>query len=229
MKKVFWGLFFIAAGAFVLLDHLVGFTDINLFSLVCTILLIPIFVKSIFSLNFAGILFPLAFLCIIYSEPLNLESITPIPVLLTALFGSIGLSIIFDKHSIVYFNSAKDEHFDQIINGEDSEEVYLNVNFGSSIKYINSEDFKIAKLKCSFGAMKVYFDNAKITGDNAVIDLDISFSGVELYIPKEWRIINKVGVSLGGVEQKNNSRDEFKKTVTLTGNVNLAGVEIIYI
>jgi hypothetical protein len=227
MKKLFWGLFFIAAGIFVLFDQLVGFTEISLFSLLCTILLIPIFVKSIFKLNFAGILFPLAFLCIIYSEQLNLESITPIPVLLTALLGSIGLSIIFDRHHIYWDHH--EEHFDQIINGEDKDEVNLSVNFGSSIKYVNSEDFKIAKLKCSFGAMKIYFDNAKIVGDNAVIDLDISFSGVELYIPKDWRIINKVGVSLGGVEQKNSSRDEFKKTVTLTGNVNLAGVEIFYI
>jgi hypothetical protein len=227
MKKVFWGLFFIVAGIFVVINQLGYYTNIGLFSLFCTILIIPILIQSIFKVNFAGILFSLAFLCIIYREPLNLESITPIPVLLAALLGSIGLSIIFDKHHI-WINHRK-EHFDQVINGVDTNEVNFSVSFGSSIKYVNSDDFKMANLRSSFGSMVVYFDNAKIKGDNATINLDVSFSGVELYIPKEWKVVNKVNVSLGGVEEKNTHGSKQEKTITLTGNVNLSGVEIIFI
>lgn len=227
MKKLFWGSFFIIAGIFVIINQLGYYTNINLFSLLCTILIIPILLKSLMKANFTGIFFSLALLCIIYSEPLNLESVTPIPVLLAALFGSIGFSIMFSKHN--FSKKWNSEYFDQVINGADSDEVNFNVSFGSSIKYINSEDFKIANLKSSCGSMKVYFDNAKIVDDSAVINLDISLSGVELYIPKEWNIINNVDVTLGGIEQKNTSKEKFKKTITLTGRVNLSGVEIIYI
>lgn len=236
MKKIFWGLFFIVAGAFVIVNQLGYYTDINLFSLLCTILIIPILIKSLFKLDFTGILFSLAFLCIIYREPLHIESLTPIPVLLTALFGSIGLSIMFGRYHFHghhfhnhHFHDRHNKHFEQVVNGDDADEVDFNVSFGSSIKYINSEDFKVANLRSSFGSMQVYFSDAEIVGDSAVINLDVSFSGVELYIPKEWKIVNKVDVNLGAVEQKNESKEKQNKTVTIMGKVNLGGVEIFYI
>lgn len=228
MKKIFWGLFFILGGIFIIINQLGYFdTNVNLFSIICTIFLIPIFVSSLFKLNYFGILFSAALLLIIYREPLNLENLTPITILTTALLGSIGLSIIFDKHHVIKVHHH--EHFDQVINSPDSEEVNLSVSFGSSIKYVNTDNFKTANIRSSFGAAKVYFDNAKIKDDTATINLDVSFSGVELYIPKDWKIINKIDTSLGGVEEKNNIRTETEKTVVLTGKVSLGGIEIIYI
>jgi predicted membrane protein len=232
MKKLFWGLFFIVAGVFVILDQFYNYTNITLLSLLLTIFIVAFLIKSLYRLSFTGILFSLAFLCIIYSEPLHLESITPIPVLLAALFGSIGLSILFNRNYFYkksYCDRNHDEQFSEIINGADDEEVDFGVNCGSSIKYINSENFKMANLKCHLGAMKVYFDNAKIKGDSATINVDVSLSGVELYIPKEWKIVNKTDVTLGSVELKNNSYTKSEKTVYLNGKVSLGGVEIVYI
>ncbi len=232
MRKLFWGLFFITAGAFIILDHVYSFTNIRLISLLLTIFLVAVFLKSLFKLKFGGMLFSLAFLCIIYSEPLNLENITPWPVLLTALLGTIGLSILFNKHCFYKkgcFSKYHRNDFSEVVNNEDGDKVNFSVNFGSSIKYINSEDFKIANLKCSFGGMKVYFDNAKIIGETATVNLDVSFSGVELYIPKDWKIINKADISLGAIEEKNSGDSKAKKTIVLTGKVSLSGVEIMYI
>lgn len=236
MKNFFWGLFFIAAGAFVVTNQFVHYTDINLFSLLLTIFIIPIMVKSLFKLNFGGILFPAAFLCIIYSKPLHIGSITPWPVLLAALLGTIGLSILFHKHHCYYkkyhfekHHHHHHEHFSEVINGEDSDEISVDVNFGSTIKYVSSDNFKVANLRSNFGSIKIYFDKANIIEDKATINIDIAFSGIELYVPKEWKIINKVDSTLGGVEYKNSNDAETKKTVTLLGRANLAGVEIIYI
>lgn len=239
MRKIFWGLFFIAAGAFVILNQFYTYTDINLLSLLLTIFILAIFIKSLLRINFSGILFSLAFLCIIYSAPLHLESVTPIPVLLTAFLGSIGLSIMFNRHGFhdgcrmgghhYHHHHHNHEHFSEVINGVDGDEVNFNVSFSSSIKYVNSEDFKMANLRSSFGSMQVYFDNAKMKGDSATINLDVSFSGVELYVPKNWKIVNKVDVALGAVEAKNENQNITEKTITLTGKVSLGGVEIIYI
>ena len=226
MKKLFWGLFFITAGAVVITNQLGYFTDVNLFGLLCTIFIIPILIKSLFRLEFTGIFFSVAFLIIIYAKQLQLQAITPWPILATALLCSIGFEILFKKR---FYHGHHVEHFDTIVNSDDDSEVNYRVSYGSSIKYINTEDFKSANLSCSFGALKVYFDNAIIQGESATISLDLSFAGAELYIPKEWKIVNQVDVTLGGVEEKNNRKVDFQKTVILTGRVSLSGVSIIYV
>lgn len=227
-EKIFWGLFFIAAGIFIIVSQLGYFTGINIFSLILTIFLIACMIKSIRHLNFSGILFPAAFLCIIYAETLGITKITPWPVLLAALFGSIGLSIIFHNHHY-YSHSNHEEHFTEIIDQEDGNSFNFETSFGSSIKYVNSEDFNQANLKCTFGSMKVYFDNAMIQSEQAVIKLDVSFAGVELYIPKTWNIINKANISFGAIDEKNRNQSNGVPSVTLTGNSSFAGISIIYV
>ena len=226
-SKIFWGLFFIVGAIFIIINQLGYYSNLKLLPLVLTIFIVAIFIKSIIHINFFGILFSIATIIIIYNNELGLESITPWPVLITALLGSIGLSIIFGSHKFINYNT--DEHFDKVVNDKDNDVIEFQVSFGSAIKYVNSEDFKSANLKSSFGALKVYFDNSKIKDEEATINLDVSFSGVELYLPKEWKIINKVNSSLGSLEEKNRHSNTTNKTIILTGNVHLGGVEIIYI
>lgn len=226
-KNYFWGLFFITAAAVILINQLDCFGKINLFSLVTTIVLIPIILRSIFKLEFVGILFPLAFLGIIYDNQLGITELTPWPILAIALFASIGLSLIFKQFKIKHM--INHENFDDIINVDDDQTIDLAVSFGSCIKYINTEDFQKININASFAGMKVYFDNAKIVNDKAIINLNLSFSGVELYIPKDWKIVNNVDISLGGIEEKTKNNNETTKTVYLNGKISLTGIEIIYI
>ncbi len=226
-EKVFWGVFFILAGIFLIVSRLGYFTDVNIFSLFLTVFLVACMVKSVRHLNFAGILFPMALLCIVYAQPLGITEITPWPVLGAALFGSIGLSIIFhNKHQYVHF---KEENFSEVIDQQDGNSFKFETSFGSSIKYVNADDFVYANLDCSFGAMKVYFDNAIIQNGNATINLDISFAGVELFIPKSWNVVNKANVSFGAIEEKNRSQTSGSPIITLTGDVSFSGVTIYYI
>ena len=43
---------------------------------------------------------------------------------------------------------------------EDDSHIRIGTSFSGSIKYINTDKFEQADLKCHFGSMKVYFDNA---------------------------------------------------------------------
>ena len=238
-KNWFWGLFFIGAAATIILSRRGYLNNVNLVSLVFTILLIPVIIKSISHVNFLGILFPIAVISIIYAEPLGITDLTPWPVLITAILGSIGLSILFKKswpHKHLheyscknFYNSNNEENFGEVINCPDDEIIECKVNMGSSIKYVNSDNFKKARLTCSFGALKVYFDNAKPSVDGAEICLDVSFGGVELYIPKEWQIKSNLNASLGGVDEKNRPSNINGPIVFLNGEIKLSGIEIIYI
>lgn len=244
--KIFWGVFFILGAVFILVSKLGYLQEVNVFTLLFAVFLAACFLKSLFHVEFTGMLFSVAFLAILFDDELGITAITPWAVLGAALLGSIGLGMLFHKnhwhhwHHWNGYRGQKDdinfehdhrnfEEYCETVNTEDGSSIHYATNFGASTKYVNSDDFKQADLECSFGAMKVYFDNAVIRDASAVINLRVSFSGVELYIPKEWKVVNHASVSLGGLDEKNRPQSNGSPVVTITGSVSLGGVEIIYV
>lgn len=232
-EKIFWGVFFVAAAIFLIVSKLGFLPDIGIFKLIITVFLASILIKSLIKLEFGGILFPAAFICILYDTELGIEAITPWPVLGAALLGSIGLSMLFKgrKKRWYYYEGEKKsrEEFEKIINEGDGSRVFFKNSFGSSTKYINSDNFEFAQLESSFGGMKIYFDNAVIQKGNATVQMDISFSGVELYVPKTWTVIDQMNKSFGGMDEKGKGSSSGMPVLTLMGDVNFSGVTIIYI
>lgn len=230
-KRVFWGIFFIAGAVALLVSRMGLLGELNIWTILLTVLLIGGLFKSIVYRSISGVLFSLAFLAIVHGETLGITAITPWPVLGAALLGSIGLSIIFQPYKS--FKKHGRGHHDAEFFGStetvDGDQIHLETSFGSAIKYITSDDFKRASFNCSFGAMKVYFDNALIQQGSAEIYVDISFAGVELFIPKTWKVENRVDMSFAGVEEKNRSESTGTPVVYLTGEVSFSGVTIIYI
>ena len=229
-ERIFWGVLFLLMGIFLIVSKLGFFPNVNIISLLLTVFLAVVIVKSLLRLNFAGILFPIAFICIIFDKQLGITSITPWTVLIAALLGSIGLSMIFHKHinwGHTKYDSEdyKFEKFDV----EDGSHVRFKNSFGASIKYINTDKFEQANLDCSFGAMKVYFDNATMSSSNAVVRINAYCSGIELYIPKNWKIENKTNIFLSAIDEKNKNNEMATNTLTLVGDISLSGIEIIYI
>ena len=229
-EKIFWGILFILMGVFLIISKLGYFPNVNVISLLLTAFLVAVVVKSLVRFNFAGVLFPIAFICIIYDKELGITNITPWTVLIAALFGSIGLSMIFHKHTkYVNFKFDSEDYKFEKIDVEDESHVRFKNSFTSSIKYINTDNFEQADFNCSFGAMKVYFDKAIMSNDNAIVRINASFSGIELYIPKEWNIEDKTSVVLGSINEKNRNNQVTTNTLTLIGDIKFSGVEIIYI
>lgn len=236
MKKsnLIWGLLLILAGAFLIVSKLGYLGDVNVFSVIASVFLVYIIITSIVKVNFAGILFPLAFLAILYDKELGITSITPWTVLIAALLGSVGLSLVFHKHHHHhnYMGCGRSSDSGKKIPDIDSENegnIVIENNFGSSVKYVNSNSFEQADIDCSFGALKVYFDKTIMKGESAVIKLDVSFSGVELYIPRGWKIQDNTDFSFGGINEKNSSDGVITNTLIITGDVSFSGVDIYYV
>lgn len=232
-EKIFWGLFFILGAVLLLVGRMGYLEGVGAFTLLITILLAALLIKSIRHLEFSGILFSLAFLAILYDRPLGIEELTPWPVLGAALLGSIGLEILFHNKGHRYRQHHGNHHpFDEnceTVDMEDESCISYGTTFGSSIKYVNSEDFRQMNLDCTFGAMTVYFDHAVIQNGSAVLDLKVSFAGVDLYIPKEWQVVNHTSAAFGGVDEKNHPETTGTPVLTLTGSVSFGGVEIHYV
>lgn len=229
-ERIFWGLFLIFGAVFLLVSNMGLIEGVGFWTVIGTIFFVAMLIKSIFSVEFTGIFFSIAFLGIIYDEQLHIEQITPWPILGAALLLSIGFGMIFHKHSHkCWKNESYHTEYEQVVDEVDGNTIKFDVNFGSVIKYVNSDDFQKASLDCSFASMKVYFDNAMMQHEQAEIYVDVSFGGVELFVPKTWTVVNQIHSSFGGVDEKNHGTPDGVHTVYLTGENSFAGVTIIYV
>ena len=231
-ERVFLGVVLIFASIALIIKKLGYFGHINIFSIVLTIFLIGIMIKSIFKRNFAGILFPIAFICIIFDDKLGITSITPWTVLIAAALGSFGLSMIFPNKSRKYYHNHNwSDKNSSIIYEDNKNSIKLNTSFSHSTKNINNLDFERVDINCSFGRMEVYFDNTVLKDGRGIIMVDTSFSNVELYIPKSWTVENKTNSSFGGlnINEKNISVGTSENILTIIGNISFAVVDIIYV
>lgn len=229
-KEVFWGLLLIFAAVFIIVNKLGVFQDIGVFTIICTIFLVGILIENLIQRSYGGILFSLAFLGILYDRQLGIESLTPIPILVVALLGTIGLNMIFNGGKHRKIEGHNWEEVKEVIDAEDEEQVQCSVSFSAAAKYISSSHFRRAFLKSYFGSMSVYFDNAVIDGGKAVAEVDISFGNMELYIPRDWKVVLDVDTSFGGIEEKGryNPADE-GNTLLISGRVSFGELEIHYI
>ncbi len=230
-NKIFWGVFFVLAAVFVVVSKLGFMEEIGVFSILCAVFLVAIIVKSTIKLHFSGIFFPLAFLAIIFDEQLAIEQLTPWTVLLAALLLTIGCSTLFGKRRwrrYIHRGNNYDVKGDEVWNNDGSV-VHCEKSFGDSINYVNADNFERADVEISFGAMKLYFDNAVIQKERAYIDVDVNFGSLELYIPKEWKVEINCDSSFGSVNEKNASRSTGTPEVIISGDVSFGSLAIIYV
>ena len=216
----------IGAAALIIANGYYNFA--GFFPFFCGIIIAPIMIESLVYLNFTGVFIPAALLGIVFAKPLGIEAITPWPILAAAVLLSIGFSVMFHKRykGCERPHYQKNETFENVYD----DEMTCTVKFGSSSKFIQSENFEKAYLNCSFGSIKAYFDNAKLSPDGAQLYINAECSGVELYIPKRWKISNSVSAFLGGVEEKSkNTPDPDSPVLNITGNIRLSGIVIYYI
>jgi predicted membrane protein len=242
IKNVLWGLLFIGIGALIICRAaglLPEIEAVNVWNVLLSALLIPVFVEGFIHLIFSCIFFPIAIWGIIFSDQLGIQRFTPWPILGAALFLSIGCSLLVPRN-IKWMKRQwnGDTLMDRYEGGENwtdenmadgMSDLKMNTRFAGSSKYINSEDFRNCEISCSFGGTKVYFDKAVIQGNSATIKLNAEFSGVELYIPKEWTVKNLLRCKMGGVEEKGErTAAKSGKFVVLTGDTSFSGVTVIY-
>lgn len=221
-----YGLFFILAALMVALYYMGVLGNVNVFSLIVAGLMLPVIATSIVHFDFGGVFFPLAVICILYDDFLGIQSLTPWLVLLIALLLTVGFSFLFPKYKISKHKGG--EKFETI--GECGEDgMNIETKFSSKIQYISTEDLKSLNINSCFGGVKVYMDNAKIAGDSAVVNIYLDFSGLEIYVPKSWKVADNVHYAFSDSEEKNSADEVAEKTLVLRGKASFSGISIIYV
>lgn len=242
MKKsnIFWGIFFVFCAVFIIVNKLGFMEEINVVTMILTVLLAIVFVKSSCKVNFFGMLFSLAVLAILYDKQLNIEELTPWTVLGAALLGSIGLQLLFSRakrnrkikqHKRYMNEQGYSGNTDNIIN---EKRIYIESSFGSSIKYVDSDCFEYGEVVCSFSGVKIYFDNTVMAKGSATLHLDAAFSGVEIYIPRNWQVADLTKASFVGKDIIEGSETESgegdrKSILNITGEVRFCSLTVKYL
>lgn len=241
LERIFWGLFFTLTAVCLLLGSLniISF-GVNIWLVVLSILAAACAIYSLIKLEWFGVFLPLALIATIFNAEivswLNLESLHVGAVWGAAGLLAIGFSILFRKrrgHCLTKHdkcNHIDSETIDEVIDSADKSIVEVRTKFGETVKYIESDNLKKVILDCSLGAQKIYFDNVTPSAKGIDLQVNCSLAGIELYIPKNWNVDNSTNCFASGINEKNRAiLTEKSPTLRLSGNLNLAGIEIVYI
>jgi hypothetical protein len=100
--------------------------------------------------------------------------------------------------------------------------------FSGREERIDAQDFRGGRVRCKFGGYKLDLTRAEIEGDEAVLDVDLWMGGLEVFVPRRWRIRTEVSPVMGGVEDKTRQDDPGPnaKRLVVRGSVVMGGVEI---
>lgn len=246
-KRIFWGVFFIAAAVFILAMQFTGFTDIGFWSIAAAVFLLAVLVQSIVKANFFGIFLPAVCLYAIFQKPLDWPQASFWMLLLAACIVSIGFSMIF-SHKKIFFN--KRPHINVHVsskNGEKKEysgEAFrgttvehdaddfprAEVNFSESIQYLQGQAIQSGRFEVNFGHLELHFEEAGLAPEGAEIVLECSFGSIDIYVPKGWRIINNTNATLSGIDIPSSAHagEDGSPRLYLKGNVQLGSVATHY-
>lgn len=140
----------------------------------------------------------------------NVFSLVPPIILIT-----VGVSVLINGG----FKSRRPE-----ANSADTEDI--TAIFSGSETVNASKNYKGGSATIIFGGATIDLRDATLKGE-ATLDVTAIFGGLELRVPREWRVVSKIAPIAGGVENKAQGKDDHDGPVLiLTGFVALGGVEV---
>ncbi len=100
------------------------------------------------------------------------------------------------------------------------------VAFWSAVKRrITSTTFQRADLTAIMGGVEMDFRQAATAGE-AVIDVFVLWGGVEITVPPDWAVSNRIVAIMGGADDKSTGAPGARNQLTVRGFVLMGGVEI---
>jgi len=223
-NSIVWGMIFLL-GAAALLAKKLGYVEkIGFWTILFSAILAGFLIKGILKRSIAQILFSLAFLVIVNDELLHLEAITPWTVLWAALFGSIGLKLLFPG----FFRNRREQDALVSESRRKGTSAYYESNFGNTVKYLSGKISDV-EAECNFGFMQLYFTDVQLTDGIGRMDLQTTFGSVILYIPSAWRVELNMDKSFGDVREKGNCVPDGTQVLYIDGEVNFGSLSIQYV
>jgi predicted membrane protein len=100
--------------------------------------------------------------------------------------------------------------------------------FSGQKRTITSSSFRGGRAQAIFGGLELDLTQAKLEGGQATIDLTAIFGGIDVRIPKEWKVVVDATPILGGVDDTHRSVPdaEIKGTLYIKATAIFGGIDI---
>jgi len=102
--------------------------------------------------------------------------------------------------------------------------------FGGKERRISSQNFRGGNIVVLFGGLELFFDNARLSEGQTILNMVVMFGGAEIHVPKDWKVVTKGFPIFGGFEDKRVplSQEESlsQKELVIKGVVMFGGLEI---
>lgn len=107
-------------------------------------------------------------------------------------------------------------------------EVRASHIFGGGKERVTSQAFQGGEISAVFGGMELDLREAGLAGGEAVLDANIVCGGIELRVPRDWRVNIQATTLFGGVEDKRSQPNDSdaKGELTITGTILCGGIEV---
>jgi len=220
--RVFWGLILIVVGGLFLLDSLDKVDAGRIIGDYWPVILIVVGLWIFFSSGFRNILSALVLIALgtiflLINLGVFQHNVWNYAWPLAIVF--IGLWLVF-RAGFLHPKGKFPE-----VKGDDLNAANV---FSGMKRTITSQKFRGGKATTIFGGMEIDLTQAGLEGDQATVDLTAIFGGIELWVPKEWKVVVDAAPILGAVEDKHKSVPdaETKATLYVKGTAIFGGIDI---
>ena len=100
--------------------------------------------------------------------------------------------------------------------------------FSSGAFYNQDQNLVEDQVEAVFGDAKIYYDNANILGDVAILSVDVVFGSATIYIPQHWKVDLRVE-SVFSNPQVEVATAPTSKTLIIRGDVVFGKLEVVYV
>lgn len=109
--------------------------------------------------------------------------------------------------------------------------INIDVTFGGRKELITARDFKGGFIATTFGGTEVNLMQADTPDKIMILELRVSFGGVELVVPSHWEIQNEMSLAFSSVEDErvvstSPADTDNRKVLILRGSCSFGGIEI---
>ena len=100
--------------------------------------------------------------------------------------------------------------------------------FSSGAFYNQDQNLVEDQVEAVFGDAKIYYDNANILGDVAILSVDVVFGSATIYIPQHWKVDLRVE-SVFSNPQVEVATAPTSKTLIIRGDVAFGKLGVVYV
>ena len=222
--RIFWGLVLVILGTLFLLDRISGFDFGYLISRYWPVIFIVLGLSMLIGSGFRQLgpgFFFIVFGVFFLLAELDILEYNAWHYLWPAVIIVAGLWLLLRPRVRPGWSASK---FPEI---KDSD-IDASAILSAMKRRIESQNFRGGRLTAVLGGMELDFTRAGLEGGKATIDATAMFGGIDIRVPRDWKVVMDVTPILGGAEDKhvNVSDAEAKATLFIRGTAMFGGITV---